>query len=224
MSLTSSHAEQDYLKTIYELTRWKKRATTNDIAGTLGFSAASVTGMLKKLAGITPPLVDYRKRAGARLTPEGSQQALEVIRHHRLLETFLHEILGYEWDEVHEEAERLEHAISEEMEARIAKLLGYPTHDPHGAPIPSLELEMPATSYQALSALRPPQQAIIRQVDDRNAGLLRYLTEKGLQLGAVIDVIDYSPYDHNLTLKIAGQVDPVTVGLSISKNILVDLH
>ncbi len=222
MTPSVSQAEQDYLKTIYELTRAQERATTNEIAGTLDIRAASVTAMLQKLAGIDPPLIDYQKRQGAALTPNGLRLALEVIRHHRLLETFLHEALGYDWDEVHEEADRLEHAISEEMEARIAAFLGDPTHDPHGAPIPSLDLLMPANDNLSLSALQPGHVAIIRRVDDKDADLLRYLDEKGLKLGAKITILEFSAYDQNLTIQLEGAKQPITLGKKITEQIMVE--
>jgi DtxR family Mn-dependent transcriptional regulator len=130
-SLTVS--EQDYLKSIYELTADGHPATTNAIAARLGFSAASVTGMLQKMATLRPALVTYRKHQGVFLTLAVGA-ALEIIRHHRLLETWLVRTLGYSWDEVHREAERLEHVMSEDMEKRIANALGNPDRDPHGEP------------------------------------------------------------------------------------------
>ena len=121
MKTEVTHAIEDYLKTIYELTVSQERASTNQIADSLDIKPASVTGMVKKLAMSEPPLVDYQKHRGVALTHDGERVALETIRHHRLLETFLHETLGFEWDTVHEEADRLEHVISEEFEERIAQ-------------------------------------------------------------------------------------------------------
>src|SRR5690349_2391225 len=134
---------QDYLKAIYNLAKSDGSASTTALAARLGVAAPSVTGMIQKLASSTPPLVVYRKHQGVTLTPEGERAALEVIRHHRLIETYLVENLGYGWDEVHAEADRLEHAISENLEARIAAALGNPVRDPHGEPIPTVELVMP---------------------------------------------------------------------------------
>ncbi|MGB6422377.1 MAG: metal-dependent transcriptional regulator, partial [Anaerolineales bacterium] len=129
-----THTVEDYLKTIYDITSTLDRASTNQLAESLGVAPASVTGMLKKLAEIEPTIVDYQRHRGVALTPEGEKMALEVIRHHRLIEMFLQQILGYKWDEVHGEADRLEHVISEEFEERISKALGDPSHDPHGDP------------------------------------------------------------------------------------------
>jgi len=143
MGIQLSISTQDYLKTIYDLTRAGKPAATTALASRLGIAPASVTGMLQHLAADRPALIDYRKHHGVTLTAAGERAALEVIRHHRLLETYLVEILGYTPDEVHEEACRLEHVISEQFEARIADLLGHPTRDPHGEPIPDANLILP---------------------------------------------------------------------------------
>jgi DtxR family Mn-dependent transcriptional regulator len=134
-----TEAIEDYVKVIYTLTPGKRRASTNEIAGKMGVRPASVTGMLQRLVVLDPPLVDYQKHQGVLLTPEGERVALEIIRHHRLIELFLHERLGYSSAEVHPEADRLEHVISEELEERIFELLGEPTHDPRGEPIPPTE-------------------------------------------------------------------------------------
>ena len=143
-----SPAAQDYLKVIYDLTDESGRATTSQIADYLQVKPASVTGMLQKMAKEEPPLVEYKKHKGVILTLEGKKAALEIMRHHRLVESFLHEILGYSWDEVHEEAERLEHVISEDMERRMAAVLGNPSRDPHGQLIPNHNLELlPNTDF-----------------------------------------------------------------------------
>ena len=168
---------EDYLKTIYVLTASSERASTNQIAERMDVTPASVTNMIQKLAETDPPLLEYRKHRGVKLTAEGERNALEIIRHHRLLEMFLHQTLGYSWDEVHEEADRLEHVISEEMEERIAASLGNPQHDPHGDPIPTRELQLPETDEVALSLLRPPQEGYVKRVSDSDPELLRYLSE-----------------------------------------------
>ena len=143
MKITLTHATEDYLKAIYAISVDGASASTNALAERLKIAPASVTGMLKRLAEASPPHVDYRKHHGVTLTPEGERAALKIIRRHRLLETYLHEMLGFSWDEVHEEACLLEHVISERFESRIDELLGHPTHDPHGDPIPDLNLVMP---------------------------------------------------------------------------------
>lgn len=213
---------QDYLKHIYALTEDGRAAETNDLAARLGVAPASVTGMIQRLANCTPPLVDYRKHQGVTLTPQGKKAALEVIRHHRLIETYLVTMLGYSWDTVHEEACRLEHVISEEFEAKIAAALGHPTHDPHGEPIPNEALEMPAEEALPLSALRPGQKAVILRVQSGSPALLRHLQDLGLVPGMELEVIAYSPFDKNLTLQLAqtGKVQH-TIGSAISSQIYV---
>lgn len=214
---------EDYLKTIYELTCSNNRATTNQIAQKMGVTPASVTNMIQKLAETNPPLLDYRKHRGVQLTPDGEKVALEIIRHHRLLEMFLHESLGYSWDEVHEEADRLEHVISEEMEERIAISLGDPQHDPHGDPIPSRDLQMPQSSGITLSLLRPPQKAQVKRVSDRDPNLLRYLSERGIEPAAEIEILDYSPFDNNLKVLVIGNHEPVVLGAIITSQIIVEI-
>lgn len=214
-----THAIEDYLKAIYTLSAKGRAATTTDLADTLQIAPASVTGMLKRLAESSPPLVEYRKRQGATLTPEGERAALEIIRHHRLLETYLYEALGFPWDEVHEEAERMEHVISEAFEKRIDALLGYPTHDPHGDPIPDPNLVMPRKALIPLSTLRPPQTTTIERVNADDVALLRYLEEKGLMPGSKIKVSAFSPFDGNLTLVIDEK--EMVVGPAITRHIFV---
>ena len=213
---------QDYLKHIYALTEDGGAASTNDLATRLGIAPASVTGMVQRLANCTPPLVDYRKHQGVTLTPQGEKAALEVIRHHRLIETYLVTMLGYSWDTVHEEACRLEHVISEEFEAKIAAALGHPTHDPHGEPIPNELLEMPADKSLPLSAARPPQKVVILRVQASDPALLRHLESLGLVPGTEIEIVAYSPFDQNLTIEIAqiGNLRHI-VGIAISSQIYV---
>ena len=214
---------EDYLKTIYELTRSDQRATTNQIAEKMGVTPASVTNMIQKLAETDPPLLDYRKHHGVQLTLEGERVALEIIRHHRLLEMFLHETLGYSWDEVHEEADRLEHVISEEMEERIAISLGNPQHDPHGDPIPSRDLQMPQSSDLTLSQLRPPQKAQVKRVSDNDPDLLRYLSGRGIEPAAQLEILDYSPFDNNLQVQVMGEEEPVVLGAVITNQVFVEI-
>jgi DtxR family transcriptional regulator, Mn-dependent transcriptional regulator len=211
---------QDYLKRIYELTEDGSPASTNDLARELNISAPSVTGMVKKLASEKPPLVEYQKHQGVTLTVAGKKAALEVIRHHRLLETWLVQTLGYSWDEVHEEAERLEHVISEDFERRIAAALGHPTRDPHGELIPTEDLKMPVDESTPLSSLRPNQSATIQRVDAQNPDLLRHLDKLGLTPGVQIKVIGYSAYDHNLTVKVGRKTH--VLGLNITTKVFID--
>ena len=220
MEQTLTISIQDYLKNIYELTENGESASTNALARKLNISAPSVTGMVQKLASAKPALVEYQKHQGVTLTKDGKRAALEVIRHHRLLEAWLVQTLGYSWDEVHEEAERLEHVISEDFEQRIAAAMGNPVRDPHGEPIPSADLKMPFDYSTPLSALRPNQTATIQRVKSPDRELLRYLEGLGLVPGTRIEVTNYSPFDHNLTIKV-GRKSSV-LGLTITSKIYVE--
>jgi DtxR family Mn-dependent transcriptional regulator len=222
MEKTWTDSNEDYLKEIFELTAKGDRATTNRLAERLDVTPASVTGMVQKLAETDPPLLEYRKHHGVVLTDHGRNVALQTIRHHRLIEMFLHQILGYPWDEVHEEADRLEHVISEKMEERIAQVLGDPTHDPHGDPIPTRDLEMPPSTSVRLSELRDGQSAIVQRVRDSDPALLRHLMELGLKPDSRLYVQDFSPFDENLTIQVEGQVDPVVLGPRVTHQVYVD--
>ena len=220
MEPTLTISIQDYLKHIYELTENGETASTNALARKLKISPPSVTGMVQKLASAKPALVEYQKHQGVTLTKEGRRAALEVIRHHRLLEAWLVQTLGYSWDEVHEEAERLEHVISEDFERRIAAAMGHPSRDPHGEPIPTEDLNMPPDESMPLSALRPQQTATILRVEASDRELLRYLDELGLVPGVRIEVKDFSQFDHNLTIRL-GRKSHV-LGFSITSKIFVE--
>jgi DtxR family Mn-dependent transcriptional regulator len=211
---------QDYLKHIYELTENGETASTNALATKLNVKPASVTGMVQKLASAKPALVEYQKHQGATLTKEGRKAALEVIRHHRLIETWLVQTLGYSWDEVHEEAERLEHVISEDFERRIAAAMGHPMRDPHGELIPTADLKMPLDNTTPLSALRPNQIGTVQCVKAADTELLRYLESLGLIPGAQIEVKEYSQFDHNLTVKVGRKL--TVLGLNITSKIFIE--
>ena len=219
--MKTSTSTQDYLKRIYELTECGEPASTNDLARELNIKPASVTGMIQKLAAEKPALVEYQKHQGVTLTTSGKRAALEVIRHHRLLEAWLVQTLGYSWDEVHEEAERLEHAISEDFERRIAAALGHPTRDPHGELIPTEDLKMPADDSTPLSALRPNQSATIQRVISQDPDLLRHLESLGLIPGIQIEVTEYSSFDNNLTVKVGKKQN--VLGLNITTKIFVEI-
>lgn len=216
----ATQSVQDYLKRIYELTEHGAPASTNDLARELNIKPASVTGMIQKLAAEKPALVEYQKHQGVTLTKAGRKAALEVIRHHRLLEAWLVQTLGYSWDEVHEEAERLEHVISEDFEQRIAAAMGHPLRDPHGELIPTEDLDMPEDSSIPLSALRSGQSGTIICVKSSETALLRRLEALGLIPETEIQVVDYSPFDHNLTIKIGKK--SVVLGLNITSQIFVE--
>ena len=219
MQPTLTISIQDYLKHIYELTESGETATTNALARRLNISAPSVTRIVQKLASAKPALVEYQKHQGVTLTREGRRAALEVIRHHRLLEAWLVQTLGYSWDEVHEEAEKLEHVISEDFERRIAAAMGHPTRDPHGELIPTADLKMPFDDSTPLSALRPHQSGIIQSVKATDTEFLRYLHSHGLLPGVRVQVMEYSPFDHNLTVKVRSHT--VVLGLPITSKIYV---
>ncbi len=217
-----SQSIEDYLKAIYELTRGEDRASTNALAEYLNVAPASVTGMLQKLASTQPALVDYQKHRGVLLTEQGERVALETIRHHRLLELFLHQILGYEWHEVHEEADRLEHVISEQFEQRIAEALGDPRHDPHGDPIPRMDLSLPESDETPLSALRPGQRARVMRVRDSVADLLQHLSELGVVPNTELTVTAYSEFDGNLHVKLQGGKQDIVLGPRITSQVFVE--
>lgn len=219
---TLTPSVQDYLKHIFALTENQQSATTTALAERLNVAPASITGMIQKLAALEPPLVVYRKHQGVTLTPEGQRAALEVIRHHRLLETWLVHSLGYSWDEVHEEACRLEHVISEDFEARIAAALGNPNRDPHGDPIPDANLVMPGEDTFPLSSLRPGQHARILRVNDEAPEFLRHMTDLGLVPGAELFVTSYSPFDNNLTVQVT-DMPPMVLGVAITYKVFVEI-
>ena len=176
-----TQAVEDYLKAIYDLSRGDARATTSALAERLGVAAASVTGMVKKLAAAG--LVEHVPYGGVGLTPAGRRIAVETIRHHRLVETYLHEALGVPWDRLHDEAEAWEHVLSEDLEARMDAALGHPTHDPHGAPIPSPDLVLDEREHLPLARLDPGQIATVARVSDHDADILRAVGGAGLYPG-----------------------------------------
>jgi DtxR family transcriptional regulator, Mn-dependent transcriptional regulator len=219
---TLSKAIEDYLKVIYELNQREGRATTNAVAEQMGVSAASATNMLQKLAASHPPLVEYRKHQGVMLTVDGEKTALGVLRSHRLLEMFLHEVLGYEWDEVHAEADRLEHAVSKLFVERIAVFLNNPAQDPHGDPIPSPDLVMPGSAEARLYDLRAGQSANVKRVWSREGELLRFLGDQGIVPGAHLEVLSFNPFDESLQIMVEGKAEPQVIGPGISKKVFVE--
>jgi DtxR family transcriptional regulator, Mn-dependent transcriptional regulator len=192
-----SESLQDYLKEIFKLEEERGRASTSAVAERLGVAPSSVTAVLKRLAALG--LVRHENYRGAVLTPAGRKAAIEVIRHHRLLESYLVETLGLGIDEVHAEADRLEHALSEEVEARIDASLGYPTHDPHGDPIPDANLRLTQSELRELASLEPGEEATIRRIPDES-GLLRYLSELRLIPGARVKMFARAPFGGPLTI------------------------
>lgn len=202
-----TRAVEDYLKAIYSLRQSNGQVSTSLLADHLGVKPASVTGMLKAMADMH--LVSYTPYRGVELTSPGLKIALEVVRHHRLLELYLVEALGYSWDEVHEEAEALEHHISEKLEARIAEMLGNPLFDPHGDPIPTLDGQIPDGSNRRLGDLAIGEGGVIERVIDQNPDRLRYLADLGLVPGAEVCVTASAPFDGPVSVQIGGAVHPL---------------
>jgi DtxR family transcriptional regulator, Mn-dependent transcriptional regulator len=195
-----TQAIQDYLKAIYKLSEHGKSVTTNDLARELKVAPASVTNMLKRLSEMK--LAEYASYKGVTLSEAGCKAALEIIRHHRLLELYLKEALGYSWDKVHDEAETLEHHISEEFEDRINAMLGNPTHDPHGDPIPTKNGTIPPTSTTPLSTLAPGTSAVVSRVSDADPEFLRYCSSIGMIPRANVELIANTPSNKTITLRI----------------------
>ncbi|HSH02859.1 MAG TPA: metal-dependent transcriptional regulator [Anaerolineae bacterium] len=212
-------AIEDYLKTIYTLAQIETPVSTSRIATAREVKPASVTGMIKRLSKLQ--LVNYEKHYGVTLTDSGRQIALEVIRHHRLIELYLIEALGFSWDEVHEQADILEHVISEKLEERIAAALNYPQFDPHGDPIPTKDGQMHRLDTILLTQVAPNTNVrIARILDSDNSDLLRYLADLGLKPGAKLTVNQIEPFDGPLTLTINDETR--VVGFNVASNIRVE--
>lgn len=214
-------AIEDYLKTIYVLAEesTEERVSTSQIAEARDVKPASVTNMIQRLARLN--LVDYEKHNGVRLTENGRQIALEVIRHHRLIELYLIEALGFGWDEVHEQADILEHVISEKLEERIAAALDHPIVDPHGDPIPTIDGAIISVEMHPLVSLDVGDSArVARIIDDANSEMLRYLAQLELMPGADIFVSEIAPFDGPITLQIDG--NRIVIGRSVAASIWVE--
>jgi DtxR family Mn-dependent transcriptional regulator len=209
---------EDYLKAIYDLAGREGTASTNDVATRLGVAPASVTGMIRRLSD--QGLLEYERYRGVRLSESGRLVALRTIRRHRIIESYLTEVLGYAWDRVHDEAERLEHAASDELVERMATALGNPTSDPHGAPIPTADGRVDERRHQTLAELEVGERARMVRVSDKNPGLLRYLAEIDLTPGAEVQVLARAPFDGPLTLAVGG-AEPV-VGQGLAEQVLVE--
>lgn len=198
-----SKSMENYLKVVFEILEHDDRATTSAIAERMGISPASVTSMLKKLADVK--LITYEPYQGVKLTQAGEKTALEIIRHHRLLELYLAQALNVPWDRVHEEAERLEHALSEDLEERIAAALGDPTVDPHGSPIPSREGIINRMARRQLSSVEAGETVTVVEVGDRDPDLLRYLGNLELFPGTEVKVLAIEPFQGPLVLRSNGR-------------------
>ncbi len=191
---------ENYLKAIFEILEHDERATTSSIAERMGIAAPSVTAMVKKLAELK--LVSHEPYQGVTLTRVGEMAAIEVVRHHRLIEKYLADALGVPWDQVHDEAEKLEHVISEDLEDRIDGALGHPTVDPHGAPIPARDGTVVRVVARPLSDAASGDRVVVVEVDDRDPSLLRYLGERHLYPGTAIEVVRVEPYGGPTVLRV----------------------
>ncbi len=223
MSATAplSRSAEDYLKAIFQLTERADDAGTTEIANRLGIAPASVTGMVKRMAELG--LVDHEPYRGVRLTAPGRQAALAVVRRHRIIETYLITKLAYDWSSVHDEAERLEHAVSDELIERMAFALGFPQYDPHGAPIPTRDGEIEVPVYVRLADVDTGAQVSLRQVGDDDSERLRYLKSLGLVPPVVVRVIDKQPFGGPITLRI-GERDTKdrVIGSELAETLMVE--
>lgn len=210
---------QDYLKTIYEIERDSGAAATTDIASRLDVAPASVSGMIRRLAD--QGLLKHERYRGVRLTKEGRRVALGTIRRHRIIEAYLTEMLGYPWDAVHDEAERLEHAASDELVERMAMAMGEPTFDPHGAPIPTREGEIDEGENIPLVELATGEPAKLVRVSDDDPALLRLLDELDLSLGTILTIVDRAPHDDPLTLHIDSGAE-FAIGYEVAASLRVE--
>lgn len=209
-----SHAVQDYAKAIFSLSRGGEQAvTTSALAERLHVSAASASAMAKRLADLG--LVAHEPYHGVRLTRAGEKLALEVIRHHRLLELYLSEALGMPWDRVHDEAEVLEHAISSELSDLIAQKLGEPTHDPHGDPIPTRDGRIEEADTRSLAESEPGDRVVLARVSDSDPEMLRYLGGRGIEPGTLLEVVGREPFGGPLNVRIGAR--EVALGLGLAR-------
>ena len=211
-----TQAVEDYLKKIYKL-QGKTAVSTTELAQALKVTSASVTNMLKRLAQMK--MVEYESYRGVRLTAAGEKIALEIIRHHRLLETYLKEILGYSWDKMHEDAERLEHHISEEFEEKIDALLGYPTHDTHGNPIPTRDLEIAEPVTSPLAQAETGRVVVIHHLSDTDPEMLHHLEDIGLMPQTAVSVVKKAPFKGPLTVRIGKQEK--VIGYELANHVFV---
>ena len=210
---------EDYLKAIYELEQSGEAAATNEIAGRLGIAAASVSGMVQRLARLG--LVEVERYRGARLTAAGRTAALALIRRHRIIESYLVERLGFGWDDVHEEAERLEHAASDELIARMAEAIGNPTADPHGAPIPTASGEVDETRLPSINDLEAGGSATVVRMSDRDPAFLRYLDGMGIRPGAKVHVTAREPFSGPIMLEVEGEAQAHAVGTNVASQVYI---
>ena len=207
-----TRSQQDYLKALYLLGGSDKPVPTRELAQRLGISSPSVSEMVTRLSA--QGLVEHDRYRGQQLTKDGRKVALELVRHHRLLEMFLVQVLGYSWDEVHEEAERLEHVISERMEERIFELLGRPQLDPHGHAIPTLTGRVRPVSNRPLSEGRVGEKVVVQGVSDDDPGKLRELDRRGLHPGVRLSIVGGSEFESPIEVRVKGRRESIPLGLA----------
>ena len=210
---------EDYLKAIYDLERSGNAAGTNEIAAQLAIAPASVSGMVRRLA--EQGLIEHERYHGVRLTDAGRRAALRTLRRHRIIEAYLTHALGYPWDRVHDEAERLEHAASDELIDRMAAAIGEPAHDPHGAPIPTREGSVDEPRLPSIDELSVGARARVRRVSDRDGDRLRYLAELGVTPGAAVEVMERAPFDGPIILRLEDGSQR-SVGRVLARQVLVE--
>lgn len=224
MTERPSASVEDYLRAIYGLAERGSAVTNATLANRLGLSPSSVSGMINKLAQLG--LVTHVRYRSVELTPQGRRLAYDVLRRHRLIELFLVEVLDYTWDEVHREADVLEHAVSDELVEHIAAKLGHPTHDPHGDPIPTRDGTVEKPQAELLDGLAPGTVGTIARVWDTDSDLLRYLTDHGLTLGTRIEIVERKPFGGPLVVSVGepGNAETHFLGSEITEALSVDVQ
>lgn len=210
---------EDYLKAIYDIELQAGSASTNEIAARLSFAPGSVTGMIRRLSDLG--LLTYERYHGVRLTAAGRRAALRTLRRHRIIESYLVHALGYDWDGVHEQAEQLEHAASDDLIDRMASAIGEPAVDPHGAPIPTRDGVIDETQYCTLADLGPGHRVLVVRVTDDDPDVLRYFAELGIRPGVSLAVLAREPYDGPITLAVGGE--RLELGAGLAMRVMVDL-
>ncbi|GAA1473061.1 metal-dependent transcriptional regulator [Corynebacterium felinum] len=222
-----SQANQDYVKALFTLSEWnEKPVTAKVLADQVGVRLSSASDAVRRLAGLG--LVDHTPYGAITLTEKGLSYALAMVRRHRLLESFLVEVLDYRWDQVHEEAEHLEHAVSDFMVDQIDKYLGYPTRDPHGDPIPTKDGHFPqgisATDLCVLTELPPNTPAVIERINDADPELLQYFHSTGIVVGATVEVATAGPFAEAKQLRVQGTQEPILLGHTALQSVWVKTH
>jgi DtxR family Mn-dependent transcriptional regulator len=219
-----SEAVEKYLKTIYEIQQHGGRVKTTILAQSLNVTAGSVTDMVKRLSTLRPKLVSHELHRGVALTPRGKKVALSVIRRHRLLETFLNRVLGFSWDEVHDEAQNLEHHISDRLTDAIAEYLNHPQYDPHGDPIPEKDGKVKTDNFRSLGSTPVGESVRIARVHHNDAELLRYLDQLEIHLDTIVTVIEKAPFKGPLSIRVGAQRNaPIkTLGINVADDIMVE--